>query len=188
MEVILLEKVKKLGGTGELVTVKDGYARNYLFTKSKALRATRENKERFQEQKELIRKNNAEKKEIALQNSKKFNDKTFPVIRQAGDDSRLYGSVTNRDIANILKSNFNIDIPVENIILHNKIKSTGFYNINVELHADVEAKIRIVVARSEEEAKILLAQEEAKGEKEQKDEKSNDKKYSKSSKITKNKI
>ena len=177
MEVILLEKIKKLGNIGELVTVKDGYARNYLFTKSKALRATKENKGNFQAQKDLIRKNNVEKKEIALQNSKKINDRAFPVIRQAGDDGRLYGSVTNKDISNILKSNFNIDIPVENIILRNKIKDTGFHNINVELHADVEAKIRIIVARSEEEAKFLLAQEE----KEVKvEEERNDKKDSKS--------
>ena len=150
MEVILLEKIKKLGDVGNLVHVKDGYARNYLFAKNKALRATKENKEKFQAQKDLIEKNNAEKKKIALQNFEKINNKTLPIIRQAGDDGRLYGSVTNKDIANILLSNFNINLSIENVILHNKIKEIGLHNVNLALHADVEVTIKINVARSEE--------------------------------------
>lgn len=159
METILLEKIKKLGDAGDLVTVKDGYARNYLLPKNKALRATKENKEKFQAQRDLIRKNNAEKKEIALRNFKKINGKIFSIIRQAGDDGKLYGSVTNKDIANIVASSSNIDILVENVILHNKIKDIGLHSVDVELHADVEAKIRIIVARSEEEAKSTLEKE-----------------------------
>ena len=174
MEVILLEKIKKLGDIGSLVRVKDGYARNYLFAKNKALRATKENKESFQAQKALIEKSCAEKKKIALQNSEKINNKTFSIIRQASDDGRLYGSVTNKDIANILNSNFNINISVESIIFHSKIKEIGFHNVNLELHADVEAKIRIIVARSEEEAKNVLAkeEEEVKNKEDKKEEKS----------------
>ena len=175
MEVILLEKIKKLGNIGNLVRVKDGYARNYLFANNKALRATKENKEKFQAQKDLIEKNNAEKKKIALQNFEKINNKILPIIRQAGDDGRLYGSVTNKDIANTLTSNFSINLPIENIILHNKIKEIGLHNINLELHADVEVKIKIIVARSEEEAKNVLGKEELKDKKEKKDEKSKDK-------------
>ena len=175
MEVILLEKIKKLGNIGNLVRVKDGYARNYLFANNKALRATKENKEKFQAQKDLIEKNNAEKKKIALQNFEKINNKILPIIRQAGDDGRLYGSVTNKDIANTLTSNFSINLPIENIILHNKIKEIGLHNVNLELHADVEVKIKIIVARSEEEAKNVLGKEELKDKKEKKDEKSKDK-------------
>jgi large subunit ribosomal protein L9 len=139
--------------------VKDGYARNYLLVRNKALRVTAENRAKFEVQKELIEKNNAEKKAVALKHLDKIKDKTFVIIRQAGDDGRLYGSVTNKDIASILVTNYSIDTPVENIILHGKIKEMGFHHITVELHADVEAKIRVVIARSEEEAKNELKKE-----------------------------
>jgi large subunit ribosomal protein L9 len=159
MEIILLERIKRLGNIGDFVNVKDGYARNYLLVRNKALRVTAENRAKFEVQKELIEKNNAEKKAVALKHLDKIKDKTFVIIRQAGDDGRLYGSVTNKDIASILVTNYSIDTPVENIILHGKIKEMGFHHITVELHADVEAKIRVVIARSEEEAKNELKKE-----------------------------
>ena len=159
MEIILLERIKRLGNIGDFVNVKDGYARNYLLVRNKALRVTAENRTKFEAQKELIEKNNAEKKAIALNHLDKIKDKTFVIIRQAGDDGRLYGSVTNKDVASILITNYSIDTPVENIILHGKIKEMGFHHITVELHADVEAKIRVVIARSQEEAKNELKKE-----------------------------
>jgi large subunit ribosomal protein L9 len=159
MEIILLEKIKKLGNVGDLVNVKDGYARNYLFIKEKALRATEENKEKFRTQKKLIEKADAEKKVIASKNLKKIDGKTFSIIRQSGDDGRLYGSVTNKDIATILFKDFGIDVAIEHIILEDKIKDIGLHNVVVELHAEVEAKIRIIIARSEEEAKNELEKE-----------------------------
>ncbi|WPX96900.1 50S ribosomal protein L9 [Candidatus Bandiella euplotis] len=159
MEIILLEKIKKLGNIGDVVQVKDGYARNYLLIRNKALRVTASNKAKFEAQKELIEKANIEKRKEALLDLQKIDGKTFAVVRQAGDDGRLYGSVTNRDIANILASNFDIKINVESITLHNKIKEIGFHHVSIELHADVEAKIRIIVARSQEEAKNELQKE-----------------------------
>ena len=159
MEIILLERIKRLGNIGDFVNVKDGYARNYLLVRNKALRVTAENRAKFEAQKELIEKNNAEKKAVALKHLDKIKDKIFVIIRQAGDDGRLYGSVTNKDVASILITNYSIDTPVENIILHGKIKEMGFHHITVELHADVEAKIRVVIARSQEEAKNELKKE-----------------------------
>jgi len=164
MEIILLERIKRLGNVGDFVNVKDGYARNYLLIRKKAMRVTPENKAKFEAQKELIQKDNAEKKVVALQHFETITDKTFVVIRQAGDDGRLYGSVSNKDIAGILVSNFNISIPLENILIHGKIKEIGFHHITVELHAEVEAKIRIVVSRSQEEAKNELKKEKEKEE------------------------
>jgi large subunit ribosomal protein L9 len=159
MKVLLLEKIKKLGNIGDLVVVKDGYARNYLFTRKKALRFTKENQERFEVEKEIIEKANAEKNKLAAKDSKKISGKTLVFIRQAGDDGKLYGSVTNKDIASTLKSEFSVEISVENIIINEKIKEIGFHDIVVELHAEVDAKLRLIVARSIEEAKNTLDNE-----------------------------
>jgi large subunit ribosomal protein L9 len=159
MKVLLLEKIKKLGNIGDLVVVKDGYARNYLFTRKKALRFTKENQERFEVEKEIIEKANAEKNKLAAKDSKKISGKTLVFIRQAGDDGKLYGSVTNKDIASTLKSEFSVGISVENIIINEKIKEIGFHDIVVELHAEVDAKLRLIVARSIEEAKNTLDNE-----------------------------
>jgi large subunit ribosomal protein L9 len=159
MKVLLLEKIKKLGNIGDLVDVKDGYARNYLFTRKKALRFTKENQEKFEAEKGIIEKANAEKSKLAIKNSKLIDGKTLVVIRQAGDDGKLYGSVTNKDITNILKLEFQVEVSLESIVLGEKIKEIGFYDITVELHAEVDAKMRLVVARSKEEAKNSLEAE-----------------------------
>ena len=159
MKVLLLEKIKKLGKIGDLVDVKDGYARNYLFTRKKALRFTKENQEKFEAEKEIIEKVNAEKSKLATKSSKLLDGKTLVVIRQAGDDGKLYGSVTNKDITNILKSEFQVEVSLESIVLGEKIKEIGFHDITIELHAEVDAKMRLVVARSKEEAKNSLEAE-----------------------------
>jgi len=159
MKVLLLEKIKRLGNIGDLVDVKDGYARNYLFTRKKALRFTKENQEKFEAEKEIIEKANAKKSELATKSSKLLDGKTLVVIRQAGDDGKLYGSVNNKDITNILKSEFQVEVSLESIVLGEKIKEIGFHDITVELHAEVDAKMRLVVARSKEEAKNSLEAE-----------------------------
>ncbi|MFQ3306856.1 MAG: large subunit ribosomal protein L9 [Candidatus Midichloriaceae bacterium] len=156
MEIILLERIKNLGNIGDLVNVKDGYARNFLLKKEKALRATEGNKKTFKEQKEEIEKANLKKKEEATSNSKIVNDKTIVVIRQAADDGRLYGSVTNKDVSKTVLELFKIDLAFEKVIFHEKIKNTGIYKISLELHAEVFATINIVVSRSKDEAKIAI--------------------------------
>lgn len=156
MKVLLLERIKKLGDIGHLVNVKDGYARNYLFVRKKALRFTKENERKFEAEKEIIKKANIEKSKLAVKISDAISGKTLLVIRQAGDDGKLYGSVTHRDIANILKSDFKIEVSVENIKIHEKIKEIGFHDIIVELHSEIDVKLRLIVARSEEEAKDAL--------------------------------
>jgi large subunit ribosomal protein L9 len=176
MKVLLLEKIKKLGNIGDLVDVKDGYARNYLFMRKKALRFTKENEERFEAEKEIIEKANAEKNKLAAKDSKKISGKTLVFIRQAGDDGKLYGSVTNKDIANILKLEFSVEVSVENIIINEKIKEIGFHDIIVELHAEVDAKFRLIVARSKEEAKNTLDNEKKQAQEKNTDDKKADNK------------
>ena len=159
MKVLLLEKIKKLGGIGDSVIVKDGYARNYLFTRKKALRFTKENQEKFQAEKETIEKANAERKKLAQNNFKKVDGKIITTIKQAADDGKLYGSVSNKDITKLLVEKFQIKISVEDIILVEKIKDIGSHDFMVSLHSDIEAKLKIIVARSEEEAKNAIKQE-----------------------------
>jgi len=184
MKVLLLEKIKKLGNIGDLVDVKDGYARNYLFTRKKALRFTKENEERFEAEKEIIEKANAEKNKLAAKDSKKISGKTLVFIRQAGDDGKLYGSVTNKDIANILKSEFSVEVSVENIIINEKIKEIGFHDIIVELHAEVDAKFRLIVARSKEEAKNTLDNEKKQAQEKNTDDKKADNKADNKAEVT----
>ena len=159
MKVLLLEKIKKLGDIGDSVIVKDGYARNYLFTRKKALRFTKENQEKFQAEKETIEKANAERKELAQNNLKKVDGKIITTIKQAADDGKLYGSVSNKDITKLLVEKFQIKVSVEDIILVEKIKDIGSHDFIVGLHFDIEAKLKIIVARSEEEAKNAIKRE-----------------------------
>lgn len=162
MKVLLLEKIKKLGNIGDLITVKDGYARNYLLFRKKALRFTKENQEKFQAEKEIIKKANAEKEKIALSDFKKIDGKIIIIIRQAADDGKLYGSVSNKDVAKNLDEKFQVKVSVEDIVLTNKIKEIGFHNFIVNLHSDIEAKLKIIVARSKEEAKSAIEKDEVK--------------------------
>ncbi len=156
MKVLLLERIKKLGNIGDSVEVTDGFARNYLLTKKKAIRFTKENEEEFNKQKTTIEQANSEKRNLALKNSKTLEGKILTVIRQAGDDGRLYGSVSNKDIVNLIKSNFKVAIPVENITLDQKIKAIGLYNVIASLYPEIESTISLNVARSLEEATSVI--------------------------------
>lgn len=151
MEVILLETVDKLGKIGEVVNVKNGYGRNFLIPQGKALRATNDNKAEFEKQKAAIQKANEEKIEAAKKSSSKVEGKFFVVIRQAGEDGRLYGSVNARDIADEV-SKGELEVKKNQIILHTAIKYLGVQKIKIKLHPDVAVEAFVVIGRSEDEA------------------------------------
>ena len=156
MEVILLEKVGKLGNLGDVVKVKDGYARNFLIPSRKALRVTKANLEMFEKQKaDLTAKNEAARTSAQLI-ADKIKGKSFIVIRQAGDTGHLYGSVSTRDLANVLKEN-GANIDYTKITIDTPIKALGIYEVKVALHPAVVEIVKINVARSEEEAKAYEA-------------------------------
>ena len=151
MQVILLERVEKLGQMGDEVRVKDGFARNFLLPKKKALRATKTNREYFQTQKSKLEAHNLERKKEADAIAKKMDGKSFVLIRQAGDRGQLYGSVTPRDIAMVMEEGgFKVDRHQVHISV--AIKSIGIFTLPVVLHPEVKVNITINVARSEDEA------------------------------------
>jgi large subunit ribosomal protein L9 len=151
MQVILLERVEKLGQIGDEVRVKDGFARNFLLPKKKALRATKANREFFQTQKTHIEANNLRLKGEAQKIADKLNGKTFTLIRQAGDRGQLYGSVSPRDVADAMeKDGFKVDRHQINISV--AIKHIGLVTLPVVLHPEVKVNITVNVARSDDEA------------------------------------
>ncbi len=153
MEVILLEHIKKLGKLGDVVKVKDGYARNFLIPTKKALRANNKNLEFFKKEKEKLESDNQELKSQASQKAKIIENKSITLIRQASETGQLYGSVTSRDIAKQLNDNEN-KFEHRNIQLNTVIKEIGMHIVKVVLHAEVEVSIKVNVARTEEEASL----------------------------------
>lgn len=151
MEVILLERVTRLGGVGDIVKVKNGYGRNFLIPQKKALRANEANKKIFEAQRHIIEQQNAESKAAAEAIFKKLDSMTIALIRQASQEGKLYGSVTVRDIAEALKE-AGSDIPKSQIVLTSAIKTTGEYPVRLTLHPDVTATINLNVKRLEHEA------------------------------------
>ena len=152
MEVILLESFDRLGQIGDIVKVKNGFARNYLIPQKKALRANKENKDKFLKIKnDLLEKNKKiiEESKLTL---KKIEKKEIIFIRNASDNGQLYGSVSPKDIANYFNEK-KISIKPSNINLHSSIKKIGIYDLNIKLHADVGCNLKINVATSEENAK-----------------------------------
>src|SRR5258707_5709909 len=159
MEVILLERVAKLGQMGEVVRVKDGFARNYLLPKGKALRATEANKSKFEGMKVDLQAKNIATKAEADKIGSKLNGKSFPVIRQASETGQLYGSVSPRDIAMILTEN-GFEVDRNQIALNVPIKTIGQHKVPVQLHPELEVSISINVARSADEAERLARGED----------------------------
>ncbi|MEI9991577.1 MAG: 50S ribosomal protein L9 [Rhizomicrobium sp.] len=151
MQVILLERVEKLGQMGDEVKVKDGFARNYLLPKKKALRANKTNREFFQGQKAQLEARNLEQKKEAEAVGKKLDGKTFVLIRQAGDRGQLYGSVSTRDIATVI-SEGGVSVDRTQVPLDTAIKTIGLFKVSVRLHPEVRVSVTINVARSEDEA------------------------------------
>jgi large subunit ribosomal protein L9 len=153
MEVILLERVEHLGLMGEVVRVKDGYARNYLLRQNKALRATKKNLERFENERVELEANNLDQRKDAEKVGAKLEGLTVVMLRQAAESAQLYGSVNARDIANeITEAGFVVDR--RQVLLGAAIKALGIHNVDVALHPEVSVSIVVNVARSAEEAEI----------------------------------
>jgi large subunit ribosomal protein L9 len=151
MEVILLERVAKLGQMGETVRVKDGFARNFLLPKGKALRATKANKERFEGMRKDLEAKNLENRNEAQKVADKLNGQTFVAIRQASESGQLYGSVSARDIADLVTAG-GFSIARSQVALNAPIKTIGQHKVEIALHPEVEVNVSIIVARNADEA------------------------------------
>jgi large subunit ribosomal protein L9 len=151
MEVILLERVPRLGQMGEVVRVKDGFARNFLLPRGKALRATVENRTRFETMKSELEARSLALKSDADQVAEKLNGKSFTIVRQAAESGQLFGSVSPRDLIGLLAtSGFNVNRG--QIALNTPIKTIGRHDVPISLHPEIETTITIIVARNAEEA------------------------------------
>ncbi len=151
MQVILLERVAKLGYLGEVVKVKDGYARNFLLPTKKALRATEANKAKFERDRAVIEARNAETRKVSADEAKHIDGKIFVIIRQAGESGQLYGSVSPRDIAEAAAAQ-GFHINKNHVHLASTIKAIGLYDAEVSPHPEVTVKVQVNVARSPAEA------------------------------------
>ncbi|KAB2915051.1 MAG: 50S ribosomal protein L9 [Hyphomicrobiaceae bacterium] len=151
MQVILLQRIGRLGQMGDVVNVKDGFARNYLLPQRKALRATEENRARFEKERTQLEARDLELKKEAEAVAGKLEGKSFLAIRQAGDTGQLYGSVSTRDIAEIVAAGgFTIDR--RQVVLDKPIKTLGVHPTRIALHPEVIVQVSLNVARSEDEA------------------------------------
>jgi large subunit ribosomal protein L9 len=159
MDVILLERIGKLGQMGDVVRVKDGFARNFLLPRGKALRATADNKARFEGMKAELQERNLELKGGAEKLAIKLDSKTITVLRQASESGQLYGSVTTRDIASMLNTD---DAPVSRtqVALNAPIKAIGQFKVALALHPEVETTVTVIVARSADEAERIARGED----------------------------
>lgn len=159
MEVILLERVGKLGQMGDVVRVKDGFARNFLLPRGKALRASADNKTRFESMKSELQARNLELKSGAEKVAATLDGKSVTVIRQASEAGQLYGSVSTRDIASLLATD-GASINRSQVALNTPIKAIGQYKVPLALHPDVETNITVIVARSADEAERIARGED----------------------------
>jgi large subunit ribosomal protein L9 len=159
MQVVLLERVEKLGQIGDVVKVKDGFARNFLLPKKKALRATKANLAYFETQRAQLETRNLEHRKEAAQIGEKLKGKTFVLLRQAGDRGQLYGSVSPRDLAALVTENgFAVDRA--QIALNAPIKAIGLHKVPVSLHPEVEVTINLTVALNADEAQRIARGED----------------------------
>src|SRR5690625_845759 len=172
MQVVLLERIEKLGQMGDVVTVKSGYARNFLLPQGKALRSTEANLKRFERERAQLEARNLEQKQEAETVAARLDGQQFVIIRQASESGSLYGSVAARDVAEAAtEAGFTVER--RQIVLDRPVKELGLHPIRVTLHPEVDATITINVARSQEEAELqesgktiqeLRAEEEAEAE------------------------
>jgi large subunit ribosomal protein L9 len=151
MEVILLERIATLGQMGEVVRVKDGYARNFLLPQGKALRASEASRKKYEAERHQHEARNLERKSEAEQVATKLAGKSFVVVRQAGETGHLYGSVTTRDLAEVIEAG-GFTVARSQIALNQPIKMIGLHEVSIALHPEVDTKITVNVARSEDEA------------------------------------
>ena len=153
MDVILLERVEKLGAIGDVVKVKDGYARNFLLPNKKALRSNEANRKVFEANRARIESDNASRRSDAETEAKTFNDTTITLIRQASNTGQLYGSVAVRDLVDALVADGH-KVGKSAIVLDKPIKAIGVYTVKVALHPEVSVAVKVNVARSPEEAEM----------------------------------
>lgn len=156
MEIILLERIEKLGAMGDVVNVKPGFARNFLLPQEKALRATKANLARFEAEREYLEARNAENREKAVEAGQGVDGSDVIIIRNAGDTGQLYGSVSARDIAEELESK---GVKRNMVVLEQPIKALGIHDVKVRLHPEVTVSVTVNVARTKDEA-----ERQAKGE------------------------
>src|SRR3954466_1925506 len=153
MEVILLERIEKLGAIGDVVKVKNGYARNFLLPNGKALRANDSNRKVFEANRERIETQNAERRSVAEKDSKGLEGASIQLIRQASNTGQLYGSVSARDLADALEAQGH-KVAKNQIVLDKPIKAVGVQDVKIALHPEVSVNVRVNVARSPEEAEL----------------------------------
>ena len=153
MEVILLERIEKLGAIGDVVKVKNGYARNFLLPNNKALRANESNRKVFEANRARIESENAQRRSVAEKDSKGIEGVTVQLIRQASNVGQLYGSVSARDLAEALEAQGH-KVAKNQIVLDRPIKAIGLQDVKIALHPEVSVTIRVNVARSPEEAEL----------------------------------
>ena len=153
MEVILLERVEKLGAIGDVVRVKDGFARNYLLPRKKALRANEANRKLFETNRARIEEDNATRRSDAEKSAKGVEGKSVKLIRQASNTGQLYGSVSARDIAEALEG-VGAKVAKSQVVLDRPIKAIGVHEVKIALHAEVAVTVKVNVARSPEEADL----------------------------------
>ncbi len=151
MQVILLERIARLGQMGDVVRVRDGYARNFLLPQGKALRATKDNAKRFEAERAQLEARNLDRKNEAGAVAAKLDGQSFIIIRQAGETGQLYGSVTARDLAEAITTG-GFSVARAQVVLHQPIKTIGLHSVAIALHPEVESKVTVNVARSEDEA------------------------------------
>ncbi|MCI4644245.1 MAG: 50S ribosomal protein L9 [Hyphomonadaceae bacterium] len=159
MQVILLERVEKLGTIGDEVNVKNGYARNFLIPQGKALLATERNRRRFEAEREVIEQRNADARAAAESEGQSLEGETFVLIRQSGETGQLYGSVSARDVSEAAKEAGH-NVSRSQVILNQPIKAIGVYDVGIRLHAEVSVTVQVNVARSEDEAERQAAGED----------------------------
>ena len=166
MEVILLERIEKLGQMGDVVKVKDGFARNFLLPQKKALRASEDNLAYFEKEKVTLEANNLKQKQEAEVILTKLDDFNLIIIRQAGETGQLYGSVNTNDVKTSLNENGFV-VEKNQIKLDKPIKELGIHKVSVKLHPEVQAIISVIVSRTESEAETLIKGDEIKIESEE---------------------
>ena len=153
MDIILLERIEKLGAIGDVVSVKDGYARNFLLPQKKALRANEANKQVFEANRERLEAENAERRSEAEKAGEKVDGAEIVLIRASSNSGQLYGSVNVRDIADALKEQGH-DVNKSQIVLERPIKTIGMFDVRVALHPEVHVTVKANVARSDDEAEL----------------------------------
>ena len=153
MDVILLERVEKLGNIGDVVNVKPGFARNFLLPNNKALRASEANKKRFEANRAHIEAENAGRRDVAMEESKSIDGKSIILIRQASNTGQLYGSVATRDLAEALTAD-GAHVTRNQVVLDKPIKALGVYSVKISLHPEVSVTVTVNIARSPEEAEL----------------------------------